>query len=156
MIKQAELKAQLIALLADEKDWITNCSQFSAFVFQYFSDLNWAGFYFKHGSHLKLGPFQGKVACNPIALGKGVCGKAAASGRAISVANVHDFPGHIACDPLSRSELVLPLIIQGKVLGIFDLDSPLFNRFQPDDQAQLQDLLKILISKTDFKSSGLL
>ncbi|MDA3864445.1 MAG: GAF domain-containing protein [Deltaproteobacteria bacterium] len=156
MIDQSDLKAQLTALLADEEDWIANCAQFSAFVFQFFSGLNWDGFYFKHGVQLKLGPFQGKVACNPIALGMGVCGKAATTGKAIRVKDVHDFPGHIACDPVSHSEMVLPLAVQGKVLGVFDLDSPQRNRFTQKDQSLLTDLLEILIEKTDFKPSGLL
>ncbi|MGM0596956.1 MAG: GAF domain-containing protein [Myxococcota bacterium] len=156
MIEQSELEAQLKALLADEKYWIANCAQFSTFVFQNFAGLNWAGFYFKHGQQLKLGPFQGKVACNPIPLGKGVCGKAASAGKPIRVKDVLDFPGHIACDPLSRSELVLPLSVQGSLLGVFDLDSPHRDRFKQKEECQLTDLLEILIKKTDFKSSGLL
>ena len=109
------LVAQLQALLADERDFIANAAQFSAFLFQELSDLNWAGFYLARGEELVLGPFQGKVACVRIPFGRGVCGAAAASGETQRVEDVHAFAGHIACDSASNSELVVPLFKDGRL-----------------------------------------
>ena len=118
------LTAQLEALLSGERDFIANAAQFSAFVYHELEGLNWAGFYLVKDDELVLGPFQGKVACVRIAFGRGVCGAAAASRQTQRVEDVHAFPGHIACDSASNSELVVPLIKEGRLIGVLDLDSP--------------------------------
>ena len=131
-----DLAAQLRELLADERDLIANAANLAALLYHGLPELNWAGCYFLKGGVLVLGPFQGKPACTRIALGKGVCGTAAATGRAVLVENVHEFPGHIACDGASNSEIVLPLVKDGRVVGVLDLDSPrwaaLTTRIRPD------------------------
>ena len=129
-----ELAAQLKALLAGEADRIANAANMAALIYHGLPDLNWAGFYFRQGGELVLGPFQGKPACVRIALGNGVCGTAASRGATVLVRDVHHFPGHIACDPTSRSELVVPLIEAGEVSGVLDLDSPLLARFDEIDK----------------------
>lgn len=143
------LVAQLQALLADERDFIANAAQFSAFLFQELSDLNWAGFYLARGEELVLGPFQGKVACVRIPFGRGVCGAAAASGETQRVEDVHAFAGHIACDSASNSELVVPLFKDGRLLGVLDLDSPRLARFSAEDQAGIEQLAQVFIELTD-------
>lgn len=143
------LVAQLQALLADERDFIANAAQFSAFLFQELSDLNWAGFYLARGEELVLGPFQGKVACVRIPFGRGVCGAAAASGETQRVEDVHAFAGHIACDSASNSELVVPLFKDGRLLGVLDLDSPRLARFSAEDQAGIERLAQVFIELTD-------
>jgi GAF domain-containing protein len=143
------LVAQLQALLAGERDFIANAAQFSAFVFQELSDLNWAGFYLVRGEELVLGPFQGKVACVRIPFGRGVCGAAAATGQTQRVEDVHAFAGHIACDSASNSELVVPLFKDGRLLGVLDLDSPLLSRFSAADQAGIEQLVAVFIELTD-------
>lgn len=143
------LVAQLQALLADERDFIANAAQFSAFVFQELSDLNWAGFYLTRGEELVLGPFQGKVACVRIPFGRGVCGAAAATGQTQRVDDVHAFAGHIACDSASNSELVVPLFKDGRLLGVLDLDSPLLARFSAADQAGIERLVEVFIALSD-------
>lgn len=143
------LVAQLQALLADERDFIANAAQFSAFLFQGLSDLNWAGFYLARGEELVLGPFQGKVACVRIPFGRGVCGAAAASGEPQRVEDVHAFAGHIACDSASNSELVVPLFKDGRLLGVLDLDSPRLARFSAEDQAGIERLAQVFIELTD-------
>jgi L-methionine (R)-S-oxide reductase len=143
------LVAQLQALLADERDFIANAAQFSAFLFQELSDLNWAGFYLARGDELVLGPFQGKVACVRIPFGRGVCGAAAASGETQRVEDVHAFAGHIACDSASNSELVVPLFKDGRLLGVLDLDSPRLARFSAEDQAGIERLAQVFIELTD-------
>src|SRR5271163_4707160 len=120
-----DLQRQLAAVFAGERNGLANAANMSALLFQGLPDLNWAGFYFLQGGELVLGPFQGKVACVRIALGKGVCGTAAKRRETIVVPDVHDFPGHIACDSASRSEIVVPLFTGGKVIGVLDLDSPI-------------------------------
>ncbi|MBD1554895.1 GAF domain-containing protein [Pseudomonas typographi] len=142
--------AQLQALLAGERDFIANAAQFSAFVFNELPDLNWAGFYLNRNGELLLGPFQGKVACVRIPFGQGVCGTAAASGRPQRVEDVHTFAGHIACDSASNSELVVPLVKQGRLLGVFDLDSPRVGRFSEADQAGIEALLAVFLEATDL------
>lgn len=142
----AELAAQLAALLAGEPDLIANCANFAALVYHGVPDLNWAGFYFARDSELVLGPFQGKPACVRISFGKGVCGAAAARREAIIVPDVDAFPGHIACDAASRSELVVPLIAGGRVLAVFDLDSPAPARFDEEDRAGCERLSAILLA----------
>jgi L-methionine (R)-S-oxide reductase len=118
----------------------------AALVYHGLPQLNWAGFYFARQGELVLGPFQGKPACIRIAWGEGVCGAAAAQGSAIVVPDVHEFPGHIACDPESRSELVVPLVDDGRVLGVLDLDSPVAGRFDEDDRAGCERLVAIFLA----------
>ena len=134
------LAKQLRALLHGERDFIANCANTAALLWHSLPDLNWAGFYRLVGNELVLGPFQGKPACVRIPVGKGVCGTAAGTRRTMLVPNVCEFPGHIACDAASNSEIVVPLVKDGQLLGVLDLDSPMLNRFDADDQAGLEDL----------------
>lgn len=143
------LTAQLQALLADERDFIANAAQFSAFLFQELAELNWAGFYLARGEELVLGPFQGKVACVRIPFGRGVCGAAAASRQTQRVDDVHAFAGHIACDSASNSELVVPLLKDGRLIGVLDLDSPLLARFSVADQVGIERLVEVFVQLTD-------
>ena len=146
----AMLRRQLSALL-DTRDWVTNTSQMAAFIFQQVPDLNWAGFYLQREARvLRLGPFQGQPACNPIGFDEGVCGAAARTGETQRVEDVHAFPGHIACDAASRSELVVPLIREGRVWGVLDLDSPLPGRFEVEDQQGIEALCQVLIEQSDL------
>lgn len=146
-----ELTSQLGGLLTGERDVIANAANTSALLYQMMPDLNWAGFYFlRANDELVLGPFQGKVACVRIPKGKGVCGAAVQRRETVLVEDVHAFPGHIACDSASRSELVVPLIAGGKVLGVIDLDSPLPSRFDADDQAGIEKVAAIFLAATDF------
>ncbi|PBP72602.1 GAF domain-containing protein [Pseudomonas syringae] len=143
------LAAQLEALLADERDFIANAAQFSAFLYTQLDDLNWAGFYLNRNEELVLGPFQGQVACVRIPFGRGVCGTAAQSRQTQRVQDVHEFPGHIACDSASNSELVVPLIKEGRLIGVLDLDSPSVGRFNEEDQAGIERLAAIFLASTD-------
>ncbi|MCO6056854.1 GAF domain-containing protein [Pseudomonas sp. MOB-449] len=143
------LAAQLESLLADERDFIANSAQFSAFLFNELTDLNWAGFYLNRDEQLVLGPFQGKVACVRIPFGKGVCGAAARTRETQRVEDVHAFPGHIACDSASNSELVVPLVKDGRLIGVLDLDSPELARFTEVDQAGIEQLAAIFLRLTD-------
>ncbi|HSX71612.1 MAG TPA: GAF domain-containing protein [Pseudomonas sp.] len=143
------LAAQLEALLADERDFVANAAQFSAFLFHELADLNWAGFYLNKGEQLVLGPFQGKVACVRIPFGRGVCGAAASSLQTQRVEDVHAFAGHIACDSASNSELVVPLVKDGRLIGVLDLDSPLTARFSEEDQLGIERLAAIFLRLTD-------
>ncbi len=143
------LTAQLEALLSGERDFIANAAQFSAFVYQELEGLNWAGFYLVKDDELVLGPFQGKVACVRIAFGRGVCGAAAASRQTQRVEDVHAFPGHIACDSASNSELVVPLIKEGRLIGVLDLDSPRVGRFSEADQRGIEALAEVLLRASD-------
>lgn len=128
--------------------WITDLANTSAYLFHTLPDLNWAGFYLIQNDVLYLGPFQGKVACTEIPLGKGVCGTAALKKEPIVVPDVHAFPGHIACDAASQSEIVIPLLNpQGQVIGVLDLDSPKKARFQKADQQFLQAMVQTLLAK---------
>ncbi|AYG58408.1 GAF domain-containing protein [Rhizobium jaguaris] len=146
-----ELAGQLQALLEGEADPIANAANTSALIYQMLPDLNWAGFYFlQSDDELVLGPFQGKPACVRIAVGRGVCGTAVEKEQSILVADVHAFPGHIACDAASRSELVVPLFQDGQVFGVVDLDSPLAGRFDADDQAGIEALATIYASACDW------
>ncbi|MGN6773785.1 GAF domain-containing protein [Rhizobium sp.] len=145
-----ELADQLKALLDGEHDPIANAANTSALIFQMLPDLNWAGFYFlQREDELVLGPFQGKPACVRIAVGRGVCGTAVERAQSILVEDVHAFPGHIACDAASRSELVVPLFRDGKVFGVIDLDSPLPGRFDGDDQAGIEALAAIYAASAE-------
>lgn len=145
----ALLAAQLESLLADERDFIANAAQFSAFLYSQLDDLNWAGFYFNRNDELILGPFQGQIACVRIAMGRGVCGTAAETRQTQRVEDVHAFAGHIACDSASNSELVVPLIKEGRLLGVLDLDSPSVGRFSEEDQAGVEKLVAIFLRLTD-------
>ena len=157
-ILYAELAEKLRSLIAGERDAVANMANFAALVFQELPDLNWAGFYRLVGEELVLGPFQGKPACIRIGLGRGVCGTAAARRETIVVPDVHKFPGHIACDGASNSEIVVPLIAPcgDRLLGVLDLDSPSLGRFDADDQHGLEQLAAILIAATDFPALRLL
>ncbi|HJU16120.1 MAG TPA: GAF domain-containing protein [Stellaceae bacterium] len=139
------LAAQLGALLEGETDWTANAANAAALIYSGLPDLNWAGFYFRKGTELVLGPFQGKPACTRIPIGNGVCGAAASRRETVRVADVHDFPGHIACDPVSRSELVVPLVEGAEVLGVLDLDSPLVARFDTADQEGCEKLVALFL-----------
>jgi GAF domain-containing protein len=143
--RYADLQRALSGLLAGENDLIANTANFSALVFQHLPDLNWAGCYFLRGEELVLGPFQGRPACVRIALGRGVCGTAALRRSSVLVPDVHEFPGHIACDAASRSELVVPLLDGDRLLGVFDLDSPLPGRFEAADQAGIEAAVALLM-----------
>lgn len=146
----AMLAAQVEALLAGERNLVANAAQLSAFIYQEVPDLNWAGFYFVEGDdQLLLGPFQGKVACMRIPFSKGVCGAAARERRTQRVEDVHAFPGHIACDAASRSELVVPLVQGGRLIGVLDLDSPHPARFSAADQAGIEALVETFLAATD-------
>ncbi|MDG9856087.1 GAF domain-containing protein [Pseudomonas nitroreducens] len=145
----ALLAAQAESLFADERDFIANASQFSAFLFNELADLNWAGFYLNRNEELVLGPFQGKVACVRIPFSKGVCGAAARTRETQRVEDVHAFPGHIACDSASNSELVVPLVKDGRLIGVLDLDSPKVGRFSEEDQAGIERLVEIFLRLSD-------
>ncbi len=144
-----ELGLQLASLLAGERDLVANAANFAALVFHSLPDLNWAGFYFVKNRELVLGPFQGKPACMRIAFGRGVCGTAAAQCATTIVPNVHEFPGHIACDMESKSEIVLPLMKNERFIGVLDLDSPRLARFDEADAAGLETLVTILLASTE-------
>jgi GAF domain-containing protein len=139
-----ELAGALDALTADEPDAIANMANAAALLWEYLPDLNWSGFYRNVADELVLGPFQGKAACIRIPFGKGVCGAAAATRETQRVEDVHAFPGHIACDAASRSELVVPIIHDGRLLGVLDLDSPLPARFDAEDAAGCEALMQRL------------
>ncbi|MBZ9799332.1 GAF domain-containing protein [Mesorhizobium sp. ES1-4] len=147
-----DLAAQLRALLEGEGDSIANAANTSALIFQMVPDLNWAGFYFlASDEELVLGPFQGKPACVRIAVGRGVCGKAVELGTSMLIKDVHDFPGHIACDAASRAELVVLLEDEEGVFGVLDLDSPLPGRFDSADQAGIEALAAIYVAASSFE-----
>jgi L-methionine (R)-S-oxide reductase len=140
----AELAGEIDALLAGEPDRVANAANAAAAIYHALGDLNWAGFYFVRGSELILGPFQGRPACVRIPLGKGVCGAAAKERRSMLIPDVNAFPGHIACDVESRSELVVPLLASNELLGVLDLDSPVLSRFDEADQAGCELLAGIV------------
>jgi GAF domain-containing protein len=139
-----ELCAAAAALTAGEDDSVANMANLAAWLWQYLPELNWAGFYRVVGDELVLGPFIGKPACIRIGAGQGVCGTALASGQTQLVADVHAFPGHIACDAESRSELVVPVLREGKVVAVIDLDSPDLNRFDADDACGIEALAALI------------
>jgi L-methionine (R)-S-oxide reductase len=139
-----DLSAALDALTVEETDPIANMANMVALLWEYLPDLNWAGFYRLVDGELVLGPFQGKVACIRIPVGKGVCGAAAETLETQLVADVHAFPGHIACDAASRSELVVPIVDQGRLIGVLDLDSPLPSRFDAGDAAGCEALVRLI------------
>lgn len=139
-----DLMLYLEGLLSDEEDWLANLSNAAALLYNMMDRINWAGFYLLKGSDLVLGPFQGKPACTRIPIGKGVCGTAAEKRQVQLVEDVDRFPGHIACDPASRSEIVLPIIVDDRLLGVLDIDSPIKARFDHKDAAGLADFVSIL------------
>ena len=141
----AELAAQARGLLAGERDRIATAANLSALIYHALPDLNWVGFYFFDGRELVVGPFQGHPACVRIALGRGVCGTAAQTRQTQRVADVEAFPGHIPCDSASRSELVVPLFEGDALVGVFDLDSPILDRFDADDQRGLEAIAAIFL-----------
>lgn len=143
----ADLLAAADALTADEPDRVANMANLAALIWQFVPALNWAGFYRVIADELVLGPFIGKPACIRIAIGQGVCGTAAQSGNTQTVADVHAFPGHIACDAASASELVVPLVHEGKVLGVIDLDSPDRARFDAEDAAGIEALAALVAGR---------
>lgn len=142
------LAAQLRSLLEDERDFIANAANFSSLLFYGLPALNWAGFYLLREGELVLGPFQGRLACVRIAVGSGVCGTAAARRETVIVPNVHEFPGHIACDSASNSEIVVPLVARGQLLGVLDLDSPELARFDAEDRTGLERLVEIFLAQS--------
>jgi L-methionine (R)-S-oxide reductase len=144
-----EIAAQLKALLEGETDGLANAANMAALLWQTLPDLNWAGFYFARGQELVLGPFQGKVACVRIAMGRGVCGTAAVGRRTVVVPDVREFPGHIACDAASRSEIVVPLVKGATLVGVLDLDSPVAARFERVDAVGLEALAQIWLEASD-------
>jgi L-methionine (R)-S-oxide reductase len=144
------LVLQVSSLLLSETDFIANAANFSALLYHSLPDLNWAGFYFYKSGELVLGPFQGKPACIRIAIGKGVCGTAAQRRQTVLVPNVRDFPGHIACDSASNSEIVVPLVKENRLLGVLDLDSPSVGRFDDEDARGLEDLAKIFLESSEI------
>ena len=145
MTKQYQrINEQLKSLMEDVDYDITNYANAAALLFQSLEKINWAGFYLLQGDTLLLGPFQGKTACTKIKAGKGVCGTAVATDQVQRIADVHQFPGHIACDSASRSEIVIPLHRNGTVIGVLDIDSPIENRFQEEDEEGLRAFAEIL------------
>ena len=144
------LAAQLRSLLEGERDFIANAANFSSLLFHTLPRVNWVGLYLLKEGELVLGPFQGKPACVRIALGKGVCGTAAARRETVVVENVQEFPGHIACDGDSNAEIVVPLLDAGRLLGVLDLDSPTRGRFDAEDRAGLERLAQIFLDASTF------
>lgn len=138
------MQQQLTALVSGEPDLIANLANISAFLYDQLDDLNWLGFYIVRDNELVLGPFQGKVACVRIPFSKGVCGVAASSQEIQRVADVHAFAGHIACDSASNSEIVLPIVVDGKTVAVLDIDSPMIGRFSATDEQGLAELLPLL------------
>jgi GAF domain-containing protein len=148
------LAADLKALLGDEQDWLANAANTCALIFERLPLLNWAGFYFLRGEELVLGPFQGKPACVRIPLGRGVCGTAAAERKTQLVVDVHQFPGHIACDTASNSEIVVPLVSADRLVGVLDLDSPHIGRFTESDREGIEQLAAIFVEASELTGCG--
>ena len=144
------LVAQVRSLMHGERDWLANLAQFSALIYGSVPGLNWAGFYMARGEELVLGPFQGKVACVRIPFGRGVCGACARTQAHQLVEDVNAFPGHIACDSASQSELVLPVLVDRKLRAVFDLDSPHLARFDEEDVLGLSAAVAVLVQASDW------
>lgn len=151
----ASLATELVGLLSGQRDFVANAANTAALVYHALEDVSWAGFYLDRDGELLLGPFQGKPACTRIALGRGVCGTAAQRRETIVVPDVLRFPGHIACDPASRSEIVVPLVHEDRLLAVLDLDSPLAARFDDEDRRGLEALVRIFLEKTDPPGFGM-
>lgn len=147
------MNMKLTGLICEEPDWLANISNASALLWLLLDDINWAGFYLYKNEELVLGPFQGKPACTHIQLGKGVCGTAAQTRSTQLVKDVHEFPGHIACDSASNSEIVVPIIKSDKLIGVLDIDSPKINRFDEKDQIYLEKFVSIIVKYVDFPKS---
>jgi GAF domain-containing protein len=145
-----ELRSLARALFEGERDKTANAANLAALIYHSVPEINWAGFYWLRGEELVLGPFQGKPACVRIPLGKGVCGTSAAQARSVVVPDVSSFPGHIACDSASRSEVVAPVMRSGRVLGVLDLDSPRAGRFTDEDARAIEALVEIFVAATDL------
>lgn len=146
----AELALQARGIFEGERDWLANAANLTALIFNGLEDVNWAGFYLFRDDELVLGPFQGRPACVRIALSKGVCGTAAVQRKTLVVEDVEKFPGHIACDTASRSELVVPLIARGKLIGVLDIDAPIAARFDDEDRRGIEKLAALWIAASDF------
>lgn len=144
------LNMKLTGLMCTEKDWLANLCNASALMWLMLDDINWAGFYLYKNDELVLGPFQGKPACTHIEIGKGVCGTAAKTNKTQLVKNVHEFPGHIACDSASNSEIVVPIIKHDILIGVLDIDSPILNRFDEIDQKYIEKFVSILVKYIEF------
>ncbi len=144
-----ELLAQVRELLRGERNALANMANLSSLLFHSLAEVNWAGFYLRRGNELVLGPFQGKPACVRIRIGQGVCGAAAQRGETVVVADVHAFPGHIACDADSRSEIVAPLRSHGEIAGVLDVDSPVPSRFGEEDRVLIESCARLLIEGSD-------
>jgi GAF domain-containing protein len=149
------LLAQAAALVDGERDWVANAANFAALAGTQIPGLNWSGVYVLRGNELVLGPFSGKPACVRIALGSGVCGTAAQRRETVVVPDVHAFPGHIACDPASRSEIVVPLLDGDRLLGVLDVDSPFKARFGAAEQALFEQLAALLVRACDWPQNRL-
>ena len=145
-----EIRVQLTGLFSGERNGLANASNLCALLYQMLPDVNWVGFYFLQDGELVLGPFQGKVACVRIPLGRGVCGTAAERREILVVPDVNEFPGHIACDAASRSEIVIPLLKEGRLLGVLDLDSPHLARFDQHDRLGLAAAADALLQSSDL------
>ena len=144
-----QLEDQARALAGGERDPIANAANFAALIWEMLPDINWAGFYFRQGGWLVLGPFQGKPACSRLQMGLGVCGVAAKQAKTLIVPDVHKFEGHVACDEASNSELVVPLLRHGYVVGVIDLDSPKFDRFGAGDAKGVEALARVWLDRSD-------
>ena len=150
----SNVRSQLRSLLADERDFMANAANLSSLLYHSLPTLNWAGFYIYKDGELVLGPFQGQPACVRIAIGKGVCGTAAQRRQTIIVPNVHDFPGHIACDSASNSEIVVPILKDDHLIGVLDLDSPSVGRFDEEDAQGLNELVEVFVESMNLDFSG--
>jgi GAF domain-containing protein len=142
------IKEKLLDFTSTERNLIANASNFSSLIFHHFDSVNWAGFYFVSNNDLVLGPYQGKIACVRIPISKGVCGASVRNKKTIIVPDVHKFPGYIPCDPSANSEMVVPVLFEDKVIGVFDLDSPTYNRFNEAEAMFITELLGILIANS--------
>jgi L-methionine (R)-S-oxide reductase len=142
----ATIASQLNSLLEDEADLLANAANTAALLYHSLPEVNWVGFYFYKAGQLVVGPFQGKPACTRLTLGKGVCGTAAAEQKTVIVPNVHNFPGHIACDSASASEIVVPIVVDGRLLGVFDIDSPVIGRFDAEDRVGLESVVGVFVA----------
>ncbi len=152
MVNYKSIADQIISLAEEERDFVPLLANASALIWQSLDRINWSGFYLMDKGSLLLGPFQGKVACIRIKLGRGVCGTAAAEGKTLRVDNVHEFPGHIACDSASNSEIVVPIRSGDRVVGVLDIDSPEFSRFDEEDEKGLEEVVCAIEKAADFSS----
>ncbi|MFZ5969313.1 MAG: GAF domain-containing protein [Bacillota bacterium] len=147
------MNLKLTGLICEEPDWLANLSNAAALMYLLLDDINWAGFYLHKNGELVLGPFNGKPACTHIAIGKGVCGTAAKERKIQLVKDVHQFEGHIACDPASQSEIVVPIIHEGNLIGVLDIDSPIKERFDEKDAEGLEKFVAILNKYVDWSQT---